>query len=226
MNKTLKAFTFLAILTACETKKDINNYPEEYTVIQPKIIAQNQNEEVKDFKHNGTYINPLLINEFTSWPSDQFPYFREIDLTAADHSNRFYLDSIPQIIKDNESGREYYRYSPINADDMNNKFGYSHCQYRYLGTLKNGVQVIFYSESTFCSYSPNGLFGFKFTKEKVKEDDGEHIFMKLINSQSINQFVDYKLDVENNRVLVIPEENLPQIDFANMSMVPYYIDFN
>ena len=111
-------------------------------------------------------------------------------------------------------------------DQQYNNHDFSYCEYRYLGTLANGVQVVYYYEDSYGSFNPDGLFGFKFTKEKVKGDKGKHIFMKLVNSVGINQNVKFQLDEEHNRVLVIPQSNLAAADFRDKTGKPYWVNFN
>jgi hypothetical protein len=219
---------FLSIfgfLYSCKGKKTIDS---RYKTKESGIYQNTQSETVKDFKHNGKYINPLLIGQFIAWVSDRFPYFRELDLTASDDSNRFYLDQDLEIRKDSiDPTIERVRFTPRNSNDqLNNEYDFIFCQYRYLGTLKNGVQVVYYFENSYGSFNPDGIFGFEFTKERVKGDSGKHIFMKIVDSKSVNQNVDFKLDKENNRVLVIPNSNLPAADFVDMDLKPYWIKFN
>ncbi len=58
-------------------------------------------------------------------------------------------------------------------------------------------------------------FCFKFIKELVNGDKGNHIFMKLVNRVGVNQNVKFQLDEAHYRVLVIPKSNsnLPAADF-------------
>lgn len=215
----------ISFLVSCKRKFPLKT---EYKTFVTKDYYDSNYENVTAFKHNGTYINPLLIGEFTSWMSDEFPYFRELDLTASDESNRFYMDSTPSVIHTNyDSKNEYFRFTPSSYEDQQyNNHDFSYCEYRYLGTLANGVQVVYYYENSYGSFNPDGLFGFKFTKEKVKGDKGKHIFMKLVNSVGINQNVKFQLDEEHNRVLVIPQSNLAAADFSEKTGKPYWVNFN
>ena len=215
----------ISFLVSCKRKFPLKT---EYKTFVTKDYYDSNYENVTAFKHNGTYINPLLIGEFTSWMSDEFPYFRELDLTASDESNRFYMNSDPYIYQNKENPKiEYYCFTPANAEDPSiNRHDFLSCEYRYLGTLANGVQVVYYYEDSYGSFNPDGLFGFKFTKEKVKGDKGKHIFMKLVNSVGINQNVKFQLDEEHNRVLVIPQSNLAAADFREKTDKPYWVNFN
>jgi hypothetical protein len=211
-------------IVSCKRKFPLNS---EFKTVVSQEFHNTHSETVKDFKHNGKYINPLLIGQFSAWSSDEFPYFRELDLTASDDSNRFYLDQDLEVRKDTiDPTIERVRFTPRNFNDqLNNEYDFIYCQYRYIGTLANGVQVIYYYENSYGSFNPDGLFGFRFTKEKVKGDKGKHIFMKMVNSEGINQVVDFKLDKEKNRVLVIPRSNLSASDFSDLPTDPYWISF-
>ncbi len=224
--KNLSYLLFFTIfIVSCKPKFPLDT---EYKTHVTKVYYDTKPEKVEAFKHNGKYINPLLIGQFMHWMSDKFPYFRELDLTASDESNRFYLNSDPVIVQHKTDPTiEYYCFTPANSEDeMNNEHDFTSCEYRYLGTLANGVQVVYYYENSYGSFNPDGLFGFKFTKEKVKGDKGYHIFMKLVNSVGINQNVKFQMDEEHNRVLVIPQSNLADADFSDKTAKPYWVNFN
>lgn len=88
--------------------------------------------------------------------------------------------------------------------------------------------MLYSYEDSFGSFNPNGLFCFKFIKEKVKGDKGNHIFMKLVNRLGINQNVKFQLNEAYNRVLVIPKSNsnLLAADFREKTAKPYWVNFN
>jgi hypothetical protein len=222
--KLIFSLLILFFLFSCKSKREIEF---AFQTKKDKNYYNSGRQAVKSFKYNGEYINPLLIGQFRCFESDDFPYFREMDLTASNESNRFYLDTDPFIEKSiSNKNIEYFTFKPQNSEDESkNEFEFSKCGYRFLGTLKNGVQVIYYYENSYGSYNPSAIYGFKFYKVKVKGDKIPHIFMRLENSEGINQVADYKVDSLKNRVLVIPESNLPSADFSNLSSSPYWVNF-
>jgi hypothetical protein len=225
MKKLFNLLILTILIVSCKRKVPLNT---EFQTSPPKEHHNVKEASVEGFKYNGKYINPLLIGEFNSWISDEFPYFRELDLTASNESNRFYMNNDPKIKKDKiDPKQEYYSFTPMNSDDeTKNEHDFTECAYKYLGTLANGVQVIYYFENLYGSYQPAGIYGFRFNKEKVKGDTEKHLFMRLVNNLAIHQNVRFQVDAPRNRVIVIPKFNLPTADYKDMSLNPSWVEFN
>ena len=155
--------------------------------------------------------------------SDPFQYWQEIDLTASDNSNGFFINGKIEI-----EDKSFYNcpriiYVPDNAEDSGP--GFKMFTYTYLGCLNNGVELIHYFESSKGTANFNGLIGFTFSERKVAGDSTKHIFMRQEKQFGLQQFCTFELDKANNRVLVKPCENMVQADFCDMSMDPFYVNF-
>jgi len=181
------------------------------------------NEQVQGFKYNKNHINPLVVYSFFPWESDRFQYWQEIDLTASDDANRFYIDREIEIEQEEINNFMRITYRPNDSHEPTCDFNLF--SYTYLGRLNNGVEVLEYAESGKGSANYNGLIGFTFSKRKVSEDTINHIFMREEKSYSLQQYCKFELDKENNRVLVRPIDNMPQADFYDMPKIPFYVNF-
>lgn len=215
MHKYLLSLIILISCVSCNT----NKHGKDETSGDDYNLNSSE-ERIKGFRHNQKYINPLVVYSFMSWESDMYPYWQEIDLTASDDANRFYVDWDKEIEQKeiNDFTQITYRPNDENSDFLN-------FSYIYLGRLSNGVEVIEYCESSKGSASYNGLIGFTFSKRAVAGDSIKHIFMRQEKLTSLQQYCDFELDKENNRVFVKPYNNMPQADFSDMDKDPFYVNF-
>lgn len=218
MFKILPLFLITLLLISCETKKK-----DKYQTKDNETYFNTYGEVIQDFKHNRIYINPLVIYSFFPYASDRFSYWQEIDLTAADNSNRFHLDGRLTTSISKVNNRPIINYIPKNVEDLDAEF--SAFSYVYLGRLNNGVELIEYTTASTGSYIYNGLIGFSFSERKVAGDSSEHIFMRKEKSYGLQQYCKFELDKENNRVLVKPYENMMQADFVSMPKDFFYVNF-
>jgi len=216
MSRTPLLFLIAISLFSCNTNMDSKKEVNEDDF-------NSANEQVQGFKYNKNYINPLVVYSFFPWESDPFQYWQEIDLTASDDANRFYIDGELKIETENIHNCPRIIYVPSNNE--NPGLGFSEFSYTYLGRLNNGVELIHYFEDTEGSANYNGLIGFTFSKRTVAGDTIKHIFMREEKSYSLQQYCKFELDKENNRVLVRPIDNMPQADFSDMPKIPFYVNF-
>lgn len=233
--KTNSIFILLLItsfLVACNNPKPKEKAVEkpaktestDYPTQDNEIVFNTTKDTVAGFRHNKEYINPLVIYSFTPWPSDQFPYWQEIDLTEADGSNRFYNDGKLETKQSEKHNCPEVIYSPRETEALAEDF--SSFSYVYLGRLSNGVELIEYTQVSTGSSINNGLMAFSFSKRKVAGDSSKHIFMREEKSFSLQQYCKFELDKKNNRVLIKPKQNMAQADFSDLPKNPFYVKFD
>jgi hypothetical protein len=226
-NSILYLLLSASLVVACNTvdkeKNEIDTKTDQFPTKELIDMFYSTNESIYEFKHSGEYVNPLVIYSFIPWSSDQFPYWQEIDLTAADNSNRFFIDGEIKIEQSKHFNCPQLTYTPRNAQELEADF--SSFSYVYLGRLNNGVELIYYREISTGSSIWNGLIGFSFSKRKVAGDSSEHIFMRKEKSYGLQQYCKFELDKQNNRVLVKPYENMMQADFASEPKDFFYVNF-
>ena len=95
------------------------------------------NEQVQGFNYNKNYINPLVVYSFFPWESDRFQYWQEIDLTASDDANRFYIDREMEIEQEEINNFMRITYRPNDSHVPTCDFNLF--RYRYLGRVNSGV---------------------------------------------------------------------------------------
>lgn len=218
MHKYLLSLIILISFISCNTKRE-----GKYETNGGDDICNNTGEEIQGFKHNKKYINPLVVYSFMCPMSDPFQYWNEIDLTASDNSNGFFINGKIQIEDKSIYNCPRVIYVPNDAEDSGP--GFEMFSYAYLGCLNNGVELIHYFESSKGTAKINGLIGFTFSERRVAGDSAKHIFMRQEKQFGLQQYCKFELDKENNRVLVKPFENMVQADFCDMPMDPFYVDF-
>jgi hypothetical protein len=129
-NSILYLLLSASLVVACESSEKSEKIKEksekiktiQYAKKETKSPDYSNNETIEAFKHNGKYVNPLVIYSFIPLSSDQFPYWQEIDLTAADNSNRFYIDGDIKIEKSKHFNCPQLTYTPRNAQELDADF--------------------------------------------------------------------------------------------------------
>ncbi len=178
-------------------------------------------EKIVDFRYRGSIINPFILEEFVKFAvSDRYSSIREVDLTIGNASNRYYYET-SRLYAEKRDDLKYIVYPERENNDDNRLY----LQYAYLGKLKNGVHVVILEEIQMTSSDYKTLLGIRFTSEKVHYDDKPHVFIKCVQTESINQYVKYKIDPDSNRVRVIPIGNYSQADFSELKSKAYWVNF-
>jgi hypothetical protein len=198
-----------------ETKND-NQVPLVF--VDP---ALQNSEKIVDFRYRGRIINPFILEEFVKFAvSDRYSSIREVDLTIGNASNRYFFDT-GRLYAEKRGDLKYIVY----PERENNEDNRMYLQYAYLGKLKNGIHVVILEEIQMTSSDYKTLLGIRFTTEKVHYDDKPHVFIKCVKTESINQYVKYKIDPDSNRVQVIPIGNQSQADFSDLEIKAYWVSF-
>ncbi len=136
MKKFLITTILLSFVTYYSNSQDLNNIIKEID---------------STFTINSKAINPNIIKDFAGSIADRYPAIFSIDVLNSNNSNKY--SSYPCEKVNNGTG--------IICSDEDNQF-LSLIEYKWLGQLKNGVHVVFFSENGGGSFTLFRLLCFRF----------------------------------------------------------------
>lgn len=82
------------------------------------------------------FVNPRIIETLNGWASDEAQCVLEVDLTAAQNSNQFFLDAMPTVGPGFPPSVTYRPKSESDVESVNS-FGY-----RYVGKTEAGIHIL------------------------------------------------------------------------------------
>ncbi len=170
-------------------------------LLTPLIASEQLDEANARFSYKGKPIHPFLIREFSDWLSDgRAPAVKSIDVIAAGDLDKYRQKKIEKrdgwlFVKQLEKDRGITLYESFD--------------YRWLGTLANGVHVLetgvngggsgFFMDLMFIKFSEGEIF---WEAKKVKQ-----LLMTLVGTYSLGDRYEGEIKVYSDKVLIPASKN-------------------
>ncbi|MFH1655781.1 MAG: hypothetical protein ABH954_04135 [Candidatus Omnitrophota bacterium] len=173
-----------------------------FIVFVSPLFADGQLDEANSkFTYKGKPIHPFLVREFSNWLSDNRPpMITTVDITAAFDTNKYQQSTIEK--------RGDWWFAVEQGMDGDVPF-YESFDYRWLGTMANGIQVL----ETGASGGGSGFFMdlmfIKFSEgEIVWENKKEkQLLMSIVGIYSLGDRYDGDIKVYSDKVFIPASKN-------------------
>ena len=163
----------------------------------------------KDFQFSFArepYINPKIIQDFSTWISDKGDQVVAINVLESQDSNRYFGDV--QVRKtDGQNPFVYLETTTVeNGETNRQEFGYN-----YVGMTKSGVHVLYTSDwgggsgvfknLLLLAFEYDNGIGYDWDKREIRSD-GKRLLLKKLGEIPLGDRWDGELKVEGNSIFV------------------------